>query len=195
MAKGFKDSSGKFHPTGNNRTSSREKSIETSGMMLGQQDKDHLELLKSGRIEGVHDPQREHGIKELEGKSEAIKDARIVAGKIALNGDNYELGVIEQEPFSDRYFLKKNGIISFESSDFDTVERRYDDILTEGDISEMEMLLNEYTHTTLTQIRQEDAINFLNKNGVPIGRAINFIRIELNDAPLARIGSGFGDGT
>jgi len=33
MAKGFKDSSGKFHPTGNNGTSSREKSIEAKGMM------------------------------------------------------------------------------------------------------------------------------------------------------------------
>jgi len=33
MAKGFKDSSGNFHPTGNNgRKSSKEKSIETSGI-------------------------------------------------------------------------------------------------------------------------------------------------------------------
>jgi len=34
LAKGFKDSSGKFHPTGNNGTSSREKSVETSGMKM-----------------------------------------------------------------------------------------------------------------------------------------------------------------
>jgi len=31
MAKGFKDSSGKFHPTGNNGTSSREKSTQAEG--------------------------------------------------------------------------------------------------------------------------------------------------------------------
>ena len=34
MAKGFKDSSGKFHPTGNNGTSSRDKSISTSGVKI-----------------------------------------------------------------------------------------------------------------------------------------------------------------
>jgi len=34
MAKGFKDSSGKFHPTGNNGTSSRDKSVETKGMKM-----------------------------------------------------------------------------------------------------------------------------------------------------------------
>jgi len=34
MAKGFKDSSGKFHPTGNNGTSSREKSVNVEGMSL-----------------------------------------------------------------------------------------------------------------------------------------------------------------
>jgi len=74
LAKGFKDSRGKFHPTGNNGTSSRKKSIETSGIdarstrrMIDQQNnKDHLELLKSGRIEGVHDAQREQMIKDLE---------------------------------------------------------------------------------------------------------------------------------
>ena len=34
LAKGFKDSSGKFHPTGNNGTSSREKSVEAKGMKM-----------------------------------------------------------------------------------------------------------------------------------------------------------------
>ena len=34
MAKGFKDSKGNFHPTGNNGTSSRNKSVGTSGMKL-----------------------------------------------------------------------------------------------------------------------------------------------------------------
>jgi len=50
MAKGFKDSSGKFHPTGNNGTSSREKSISTSGM------KHLIEKLQIAKVLDVRNP-------------------------------------------------------------------------------------------------------------------------------------------
>ena len=36
MAKGFKDSSGKFHPTGNNGTSSKSKSTTTSTVPMDE---------------------------------------------------------------------------------------------------------------------------------------------------------------
>jgi len=55
LVKGFKDKNGKFRPTGNEANSALKKS-----------DLEHLELLKSGRISGVVDPQREDMIKELE---------------------------------------------------------------------------------------------------------------------------------
>ncbi len=181
MARGFTDSKGNFRPTGNSiRSSSKERSIQPNGRKLSRGEEVLAEII---RRQGIEDEER-------------IGIERIVAGKIALNGDDYELGIIEQEePKPNRYVLKKTGIVDFESSDFNRVEMKYDDILTQGDVSEMENLLNEYTHSTLTEIRQADAINFLNENGVRLGNAIDFIRIELKDAPLARIGNGFGDGT
>ncbi len=55
-------------------------------------------------------------------------------------------------------------------------------------------LLDEYLHSTLTSIRQENGINYLIRHGVPKQEAIKYVRIELRSYPLARIGEGYGSG-
>ena len=45
MAKGFTDSSGKFRPTGNNGTSSRDKSMESEGMKMPRERILHMKVV------------------------------------------------------------------------------------------------------------------------------------------------------
>lgn len=52
--------------------------------------------------------------------------------------------------------------------------------------------LKEYTHSTLTSIRQEDAINFLKRKGISQEDAVPFIQEELKEYPVARVGAGYG---
>jgi len=59
MAHGFKDSSGKFHPTGNNGTSSREKSTQAEGMIKAKMRDRAEKFIKERELEKLKKQKKE----------------------------------------------------------------------------------------------------------------------------------------
>jgi len=153
--KGFKKD-GKFRPTENRNKSSLKKS-----------DIEHLNLLKKGRIEGVHDPQREDMIKSLEKRKDEGIDVQIpdvpVSSHFKVIDDgskdhkNLEPIRLDAKPFEDYNIerqvlkalneLKKRNIIS------EDTQATFDDLGWEGGQLDVYMMNDDNYVSDLTDFK------------------------------------------
>ena len=143
MAKGFKDSKGNFHPTGNNGTSSREKTLRSAGIPIDDFDSSFLRTPEGDRQLAERTEQQR--MKKIEAEKEERR-VDFLAEKIREIerefGDQLLIGQINS-PLSTPEWIELNNLLVDEvEAEFDSTikvnEKRIEELMSRMTFNEQD---------------------------------------------------------